>query len=209
LQSIVHCTILSVSGAIKLRLGEDHEARDMQPELHPSTGTIRQLRPSDLPRFRDHLLRLDRESRRDRFNGAIDDSFIETYADRSFHDGTTVIGYIEGDEVLGAAELHERPDLDEPTAEIAFSVERHRQHQGIGGRLFERLVAHAHGLGYTRLRVTTHAENRAMKALARRFEAKLSFDSGEAVGIIELAALPEGLAPATPVELRFMPELNG
>ena len=179
----------------------------MQPEVHPPQsppeGLIRQLRPSDQLRFSAHLLRLDAESRRDRFNGSINDSFIDAYADRSFHDGTTVIGYLEGDEVLGAAELHERPDEFHPTAEIAFSVERNRQHMGIGGKLFARLIAHAHALGYTRLRVTTHADNRAMKALARRFEAHLTFEAGEAVGTILLAPVQIDGLPLVPVELRF------
>lgn len=149
-------------------------------------GIIRQLRPSDLPKFRDHLLRLDRESRHDRFNGGISATFIADYAERSFRGGATVIGYVEDDQVLGAAELHELPELSEPTAQIAFSVERHRQHQGIGGRLFARLLLHALGLGYTRLEVTTHADNASMKALARRFNAKLSFAQGETMGVIEL-----------------------
>lgn len=151
-------------------------------------GHIRQLRPSDLPRFQEHLLRLDRASRRDRFNGGIDDAFVAAYADRSFHDGTTVIGYVEGDRVLGAAELHERPDLASPTGEIAFSVEQDRQGRGIGSRLFERLLLHAYGLGYRRLIVTTHPDNAAMKALARKFDAELSFVAGEAEGVIELNA---------------------
>jgi GNAT superfamily N-acetyltransferase len=150
-------------------------------------GTIRQLRPSDLPRFRDHLLRLDSESRRDRFNGATDDNFVSAYANRCFAEGATVIGYVEGDRVLGAAELHERADLSEPTGEIAFSVERALQHRGIGHRLFERLIGNAVGLGYTKLLVTTHPHNDAMKALARRFDAALSFEDGETVGMIDLA----------------------
>ncbi|MBX3578215.1 MAG: GNAT family N-acetyltransferase [Rhizobiaceae bacterium] len=158
----------------------------MQPEVHQNAGVIRQLRPSDLPRFRAHLLRLDSESRHDRFNGAISDAFIDRYADRSFHEGATVIGYLEGEQVLGAAELHERTDLPEPTGEIAFSVERHRQRQGIGAKLFHRLLAHAHALGYQRLHVTTHSDNRAMKALAKRFGAELSFGVGETVGTITL-----------------------
>jgi RimJ/RimL family protein N-acetyltransferase len=149
-------------------------------------GTIRQLRPSDLPRFRDHLLRLDQESRRDRFNGVTDDTFVASYAERCFADGTTVIGHVENDQVLGAAELHERPEEAEPTAEIAFSVERELQHRGIGGRLFERLIAHAHAFGYSKLRVTTHPQNAAMKALANRFNARLTFEEGETVGMIEL-----------------------
>ena len=169
----------------------------MQYQIHhalPVTSQIRQLRPSDLPRFRDHLLRLDLESRRDRFNGIADDGLVAAYAERSFAEGTTVIGYVEDDQVLGAAELHERPDELEPTAEIAFSVERQLQHRGIGSALFQRLLLHAHGFGYTRLLVTTHPDNRAMKALARKFNAALTFAEGETMGVIVLGPPPR-LAP--------------
>lgn len=161
-------------------------------------GTIRQLRPSEKQRFREHLLRLDAASRRDRFNGYVDDVFIATYADRSFAEGVTVIGYVEGDRVLGTAELHERPEEAEPTAEIAFSVEKALQHRGIGGRLFERLIGQARGLGYTRLLVTTHPDNLAMRALARRHDARLSFADGEAAGLIRLGpGAAEDLPSAT------------
>jgi GNAT superfamily N-acetyltransferase len=152
----------------------------------PGTGRIRQLRPSDFPHFRDHLLRLDRESRRDRFNGPASDATLRAYADRCFHDGTTVVGFVQPDgTVHGAAELHERPELED-AAEIAFSVERDLQHQGIGRRLFKRLLGHARALGYTKLLVTTHPANEAMKRLARHFDARLTFADGETVGLIEL-----------------------
>lgn len=163
----------------------DRAQMNQRPE-----GLIRQLRPSDLPKFQDHLLRLDRTSRRDRFNGGTDDAFVASYADRSFRGGATVIGYVEEDQVLGAAELHERPEIQVPTGEIAFSVEHHRQGAGIGSRLFERLLMHAHALGYARLLVTTHPNNEAMKRLARKFDAELSFDAGEAMGVIELSGAP-------------------
>ena len=106
------------------------------------SGRIRQLEKSDLPSFRDHLLRLDPVSRRDRFNGGLGDTFVAAYADRSFSDGTTVIGYVEAGRVRGAAELHDCPDDDEPTGEIAFSVEPQFQGRGIGALLFERLLEH-------------------------------------------------------------------
>lgn len=163
-------------------------------------GLIRRLRPSEFLRFRDHLLRLDRESRRDRFNGAIDDDFLIDYANRCFADRTTVVGYVEGDRVLGAAELHERPDEVEPTGEIAFSVESELQHRGIGAALFERLIASARGSGYTRLRVTTHPDNGAMRSLARRFGAHLHFEHGDTVGLISLPPIPALSTNAHPAE---------
>jgi len=152
-------------------------------------GQIRQLRPSDLAAFREHLLRLDASSRRDRFNGVTDDVFLTSYAARSFSEGATVIGYVKDGEVHGAAELHERPDLEPPTGEIAFSVEEGFQNKGIGSALFQRLIGHALALGYQNLRVTTHPHNEAMKALARKFNAKLTFEDGETVGSIDLSGV--------------------
>ena len=160
----------------------------------PPTGTIRQLRPSDLSLFRDHLLRLDAESHRDRFNGVTDVEFVVVYANRCFTDGTTVIGYVEDGKVLGAAELHERPEDKVPTGEIAFSVERELQHRGIGSRLFKRLIVNALGLGYIRLLVTTHHENEAMRALARKFGAEMTFDAAETMAIIDLAPIVVSLS---------------
>lgn len=159
-----------------------HEAK---PPGQP-TGMIRNLRHSELPQFRAHLLRLDRDSRRDRFNGPTNDVFVSQYAERCFHDGTLVIGYVEDGEVLGAAELHECPGESIPTGEIAFSVEHDLQHRGIGSRLFARLIETALSFGYEQLRVTTHPQNETMKRLARKFEAALRFEDGETVGVITL-----------------------
>ena len=162
----------------------------------PLRGRIRLLRHSELPQFRDHLLRLDADSRRDRFNGPTNDTFVASYAERCFSDGTIVIGYVDDGAVLGAAELHERPEDAEPTGEIAFSVERHLQRRGLGGMLFARLVESARAFGYERLLVTTHPQNEPMKRLARSFNAKLRFDHGETVGLIELGEAPP--LPARP-----------
>jgi GNAT superfamily N-acetyltransferase len=178
------------AGVVNSR-GGTHEGYDMAPvSERPIPGVIRQLRPSDLLRFRDHLLRLDPSSRHDRFNGGIGDAFVAAYAERSLARGTTVIGYLEGDEIRGAAEIHECAGHDEPTAEIAFSVEPQLQGRGIGALLFERLLAHARAMGYRHLRVTTHPGNDRMRRLARKFQARLSFQAGEAVGVIALDPLP-------------------
>ena len=164
-------------------------------KMAPDVGVIRQLRPSEELLFRQHLLRLDTASRRDRFNGVANDHFVASYSSRCFHDGTTVIGYVVDGQVRGAAELHERPEIADPSGEIAFSVEHEFQHRGIGSRLFARLIDSARGAGYERLLVTTHPDNEAMKALARKFNSRLTFEAGETVGLIELG--PDNRAEIT------------
>jgi len=149
--------------------------------------TLSQL--EELPLLRDHLLRLDAESRHDRFNGFLDDSFIERYAARCAEDGTVIVAYIVDGVVRGAAELH--PEEDDSLPEVAFSVEASARRQGVGTVLFRRLIAEARWKGYKHLRITTGAENHAMRALARKFGAHLAFRHGESTGTIDLAKTPE------------------
>lgn len=154
-------------------------------------GTIRTLSPSEMPLLRDHLLRLDRDSRRNRFNGVVDDSFIEAYAAKSARDGTVVVAYLtENGEVHGAAELHQPEASSDFLAEMAFSVELDVRRQGLGSKLFEKVLDAARSAGFERVRITTGSENEPMKALARKFGAHLTFGHGESVGIIELAQVP-------------------
>ncbi len=87
-------------------------------------GTIRRLDRHEMPLLREHLVRLDTESRHDRFNGFADESFIERYAAKCATDGTIVIAYLEDGEVLAAAELHPADGDNSPLPEVAFSVER-------------------------------------------------------------------------------------
>jgi len=156
-------------------------------------GVIRPLQPSEHHLLRDHLLRLDPASRYDRFNGGISDAFITPYAARCFERGTIVIAYIQDGIVRAAAELHGAERSTDQTPELAFSVEERLRRQGVGSALFEQLLAEARRRGYRRVRITTGGQNQAMKALAHKFGANLTFASGETTGIIELArqARPE------------------
>lgn len=153
-------------------------------------GTFRTLSPGEMPLLRDHLLRLDRDSRRNRFNGVVDDSFIESYAAKSARDGTIVVAYFTDGEVHGAAELHQPEAASEFLPEMAFSVESDVRRQGLGSRLFEKVLDAARRAGFTRVRITTGSENEPMKALARKFGAHLTFGHGESTGIIELDKVP-------------------
>jgi GNAT superfamily N-acetyltransferase len=154
-------------------------------------GYVRTLsQDEELPLLRDHLLRLDRQSRHDRFNGFMDDSFIERYAAKCAADGTLIVAYMENGIVRGAAELHPPEQSEDCLPEIAFSVESGLRRQGVGTILFQRLIAEARWKGYRRLRVTTSAQNQAMRALAGKFGAHLVFRDGDSTGTIEVDSQP-------------------
>jgi GNAT superfamily N-acetyltransferase len=158
----------------------------------PGFGYVRTLsQQEELPLLRDHLLRLDPTSRHDRFNGFLDDSFIERYAEKCACDGTIVVAYMENGIVRGAAELHPPDAWEDSLPEIAFSVESCVRRQGVGSILFTRLIAEARWKGYRTLRVTTGAQNGAMRALASKFGAHLVFRHGESSGTIEVKPLPQ------------------
>jgi GNAT superfamily N-acetyltransferase len=161
-------------------------------------GTVCTLsQHEELPLLRDHLLRLDHESRHDRFHGFMDDSFIERYAAKCASDGTIVIAYLEDGVVRGAAELHPPDEAPNSQPEIAFSVEAPFRRQGVGSILFRKLIAKARAKGYRWLRITTGAHNEAMRALANKFGAHLTFRHGESTGTIDLKQQPQS-QPARP-----------
>jgi GNAT superfamily N-acetyltransferase len=158
----------------------------------PGFGYVRILsQHEELPLLRDHLLRLEPKSRHDRFNGFIEDSFIEGYAARCASDGTIIVAYMENGIVRGAAELHLPEHSEDGLPEIAFSVEACVRRRGVGSILFKRLIAEARWKGYRTLRVTTGAQNQAMRALASKFGAHLVFRQGESTGTIEVDQLPQ------------------
>jgi hypothetical protein len=165
---------------------------DHTHQPRPGFGYVRTLsQQEELPLLRDHLLRLDPESRHDRFNGFLDESFIERYAEKCADDGTVIVAYMENGIVRGAAELHPPEQSGDGVPEIAFSVEACVRRQGVGSILFKRLLSEARWRGYRRLRVTTGASNEAMRALASKFGAHLVFRHGESTGTIEVGQAPQ------------------
>jgi GNAT superfamily N-acetyltransferase len=180
----------------------------------PARGSVRTLRQQEeLPLLRDHLLRLDRESRHDRFHGFMDDDFIERYAGKCADDGTVIIAYIEDGVVRGAAELHPPDKSPDSQPEIAFSVEACVRRHGVGSILFRKLIAEARSKGYHSLRITTGAQNQAMRALANKFGAHLTFRHGESTGSIDLRPQPQpelarSAIAAPAASMRAMMNLN-
>ena len=90
------------------------------------THAARRLYRPDLPAFAAHLIRLDPETRYNRFGLQVSDDYLENYAELCFKPGALVYGCFEDGMVRGAAELRTFEAPGKPlhrNAEAAFSVE--------------------------------------------------------------------------------------
>jgi GNAT superfamily N-acetyltransferase len=153
--------------------------------LFADGGMIRKLWIGEAEKYRDHLLRLDAESRRNRFGGAVADELILAYVETAMQIDTVMHGFLVDGTLRGVAEL--KPfGADFPgEAEVAFSIEKPWQSHGVGSALLERTLLAARNRGIKLVHMTCLVDNARMQQLARKFEAELSFDFGSVVGEVE------------------------
>jgi len=150
----------------------------------PEGGVIRKLWINETDAYRDHLLRLDHDSRYRRFSGTVSDDFIARHAATANEAGVVVYGFFSDGVLRGAAELRPMGTFTSE-AEAAFSVEQPWQSHGIGTVLLERTLLSARNRGIKSLHMHCLAENQRMRQLARKFDAELSFDFGSVVGEVD------------------------
>jgi GNAT superfamily N-acetyltransferase len=143
-------------------------------------GTVRRLWAGGTELYRQHLLRLDAESRRNRFGGAVSDEFIRRYAEPSALIDAIIYGFFVDGVLRGAAELRLLDRAGD--AEAALSIEKAWQSRGVGTALLERVLLAARNRQVERLHMLCLAENRRVQQLARKFDAALSFEAGSVMG---------------------------
>src|SRR5450755_134951 len=174
--------------ATSRRFAEPQWAPTRRPEMQeplPAGGTIRKLWIGETDAYRDHLLRLDHESRHRRFSGAMADEVIARHAATANGLGVVVHGFFVDGVLRGAAELRQSGSLFSHQAEAAFSIEQPWQSHGVGTGLLERTLLSARNRGIKLLRMDCLAENRRMQQLARKFDAEFSFDFGSVTGEVD------------------------
>jgi len=155
-------------------------------ELLADGGVIRKLWIGEADIYRDHLLRLDAESRRNRFGLALADELIEAYVASPTWSGAVLHGFVVDGVLRGAAELKPFGATLPTAAEAAISVEKPWQSHGVGSALLARTLLAARNRGIRHVHMACLPDNARMQQLARKFAAELSFDLGNVVG--EVAA---------------------
>jgi len=156
----------------------------MQEPL-PDDGTIRKLWINETDTYRDHLLRLDHESRNRRFSGAVSNEFIARHASSANGLGVVVHGFFVDGVLRGAAELRPFGLPLTREGEAAFSIEQPWQSHGVGTVLLERTLLSARNRGIKTLQMHCLVDNQRMQQLARKFEADLKFDFGSVIGEVD------------------------
>lgn len=151
-------------------------------ETHFWGGTVRKLWFTETQKFLDHLLRLDKESRRMRFGMAVDDLFIRNYVEGINRFESVIYGFFVEREMCAAAELRMIGDDWRGEAEAAFSVERRYQNSGVGTELLGRIIVSARNRGVEKIYMNCLVENQRMQRVAKKYEADLYFDHGEVIG---------------------------
>lgn len=154
-------------------------------EPMPDDGSVRKLWIGETAAYRDHLLRLDPDSRRRRFGGAVSEDFIARFADTTQGPGVVIHGFFIGDMLRGCAELRMASSPFSREAEAAFSIEKPWQSHGVGSALLERTLLAARNRGVKSLHMHCLAENERMQQLARKFDADLHFDFGSVIGEVD------------------------
>jgi GNAT superfamily N-acetyltransferase len=149
---------------------------------------VRRLYRPDLPLFRDHLVRLDPDTRYNRFGLHVSDEYLGNYAELCFAPGSITYGYFEDGVIRGASELRMFPSKDLPyhkDAEAAFSVEMPWRRRGIGAELMSHIVLAARNRSIGTLSIFCLRHNQAMLRLAKKFEAELKFEMSDVTGHLE------------------------
>jgi GNAT superfamily N-acetyltransferase len=138
---------------------------------------LRKLCGTDHLMFRDHLVRLDLNTRRLRFGTAVNDRFLAQYAERALSPDAAVFGCIVEGTLRGTGELRPLYDSWPVAAEAAFAVEAPWQNRGIGHALMERVIATARHRAVKVVHLICLAENARMRHLVEAFRDEIEADT--------------------------------
>jgi acetyltransferase len=159
--------------------------------------TVRTMRPGDGERLQTYIRGLSRESRHNRFLGALNElSPMELTrlgcSDHEHHAALIVESLHEGSCQI-VAEARYAMMRERSTCEVALSVTDGWQRRGLGTVLIEILTAHARRLGAHIMVADALRTNEAIKGLARKTDLAIRPDVGDA----RLIRLVKTIAPQT------------
>ncbi len=147
---------------------------------------IRKLLVGDAPALQAHLMRLDPDSRTERFHGYISDEAVENYCRGINWLEDLLLGWFEDGELRAVAHLAVLPKRWPREGELALTVERDWQERGIGTELCRQTLLSARNRMIGRVCMICLMENARMRKIVRRLEGSLVYLDGGAEGEVQL-----------------------
>ena len=160
---------------------------------------VRTLQLSDLQAYCDHLLRLGRNSRHDRFGWAMDDVGICAHCLRIAAQSVTVIAADIDARLRAGLELW--PDPRATHAEIVFSVEEGWRNRGLASRLITHAIDEAKNRNLGWLQIEADESNPIVLRLIEKFGGiRSSSEAGSSRRIMLMQTGPDRSARSVAVD---------
>lgn len=133
----------------------------------------------------NHFLRLDSQSRASRFFCSTSDENMKIYVDKiDFKNGIFGI-FNENLDIIGLGECVFFKQNNKMTAEVAFTVEKKYQGNGLGNKLMKRVVQYANSRNVHELHMYCIKTNQAILHLAKKYQLVPQYDGTEISGVVK------------------------
>lgn len=147
--------------------------------------TVRRVLPYEYGKYRTHLKGLDPESKTLRFGYAVSDQNIDIFCDRvESHTAEHILFCVENDflEFIGIGHVA----IENGQMELAFSVLKEYQHQGIGQALMERCIQWCRTRNILEGSMICLSQNQAIKHICRKYGIVMENEHGETTATVKL-----------------------
>lgn len=149
-------------------------------------STVRRVLAHEYPKYRKHLKALDRESKTLRFANPLSDDVIDTLCDKWEEDHEhNILFCIENDDLDFIAVAHIAID-EKGDMELAFSVLKGYQGQGMGNHLMKRAIQWCRTHNFLHGSMVCLSSNSTIKHLCTKYGIRMTNEFGETLADIEL-----------------------
>ena len=149
-------------------------------------STVRRVLPNEYSKYRKHLKALDRDSKTLRFANPLTDEVIDQLCDKWEADHEhNILFAIENDDLDFIAVAHIAID-EKHDMELAFSVLKGYQGQGMGNHLMKRAIQWCRTHNFLHGSMVCLSTNSVIKHLCTKYGIHMSSEYGETLADIEL-----------------------
>jgi len=150
-------------------------------------STVRRVLPHEYPKYRKHLKALDRDSKTLRFANPLSDEVIDDLCDKWEADHEhNILFAIENDDLDFIAVGHIAID-EEHNMELAFSVLKGYQGQGMGNYLMKRAIQWCRTHDFLHGSMVCLSTNSVIRHLCKKYGIQMTSEYGETQASIELS----------------------